>query len=96
MDLADQFSEYQFYQALFGECCMRDKKYSVYLKSHMDLHTLKKRVCDFKTSSGKSIQHLIFQSDKLDCDAHNTLAKVLKDAADQLVLQDNDLLKCSL
>lgn len=96
MDLADQFSEYQFYQALFGECCMRDKKYSVYLKSHMDLHTLKKRVCDFKTSSGKSIQHLIFQSDKLDCDAHNTLAKVLKDAADQLVLQDNDLFKCSL
>lgn len=93
MDLVDQFSKYHFYQALFGECCMKDKKYSVYLTSHMDLHTLKKRVCDFKTSSGRSIQHIISQSDKMDCNARSTRVKVLKDVADQLDLQDNDLFK---
>lgn len=96
MGLVNQFSDYQFYQALFGECCMEDKKYSLYLASHMDLHKLKKRVFDFKSSSGQSIQHLILQSKKMDCDAHNTLVKVLKDGADQRVLQENDLLECSL
>lgn len=96
MGLVYQFSDYQFYQALFGECCMQDKKLSVYLTSHMDLHTLKKKVFDFKSSLGQSIQHLILQSNKLDCDAHNTLVKVLKDGADQHVSQENDLLECSL
>lgn len=96
MGLVYQFSDYQFYQALFGECCMKDKTFSVYLTSHMDLHKLKKRVFDFKSSSGQSIQHLILHSNKLDCDAHNTLVKVLKDGADLHVLQENDLLECSL
>lgn len=96
MGLVYQFSDYQFYQALFGECCMTDKTFSVYLTSHMDLHKLKKRVFDFKSSSGQSIQHLILHSNKLDCDAHNTLVKVLKDGADLHVLQENDLLECSL
>lgn len=74
MDLVGQFSDFQLYQALFGKCCMKDKKYSVHLTSHMDFDTLKKRVFDFKTSSGESIQDLILQSDKLDCD---TFANVL-------------------
>lgn len=90
MDLVGQFSDYQLYQALFGECCMKDKKYSVHLTSHMDLDTLKKRVSEFKTSSGESIQDLILQSDKSDCDTHNIFAKVvLQDAADKHDLQDN-------
>lgn len=87
MGLVHQFPDYQFYQALFDECCMKD---------NMDLHKLKKRVFDFKSSSGQSIQHLILQSKKMDRDAHNTLVKVLKDGADQHVLQENDLLECSL
>lgn len=96
MNHVDQYKDHQFYQALLGECCKEDKRYSIHLTSHIDLDTLKKKVFDFKTSSGKSIQHLILQSDKLDCDAHNVLAKVLKDAADQHLLQDNDLLECSM
>lgn len=96
MTLVDQYKDHQFYQALLGECCKEDKSYSVHLTSEIDLDTLKKKVFDFKTPSGKSIQHLILQSDKLDCDAHNILAKVLKDAEDQNLLHDNDLLECSM
>lgn len=96
MNLVDQYKDHQFYQALLGECCKEDKRYSVHLTSHIDLDTLKNKVFDFKAPSGKSIKHLILQSDKLDYDAHNILAKVLNDAADQDLLQDNGLLECSM
>lgn len=96
MNLVDQYKDHQFYQALLGECCKEDKRYSVHLTSDIDLDSLKKKVFCFQTSSCKSIQHLVLQSDKLDCDAHTILAKVLKDAADQNLFQDNKLLECSM
>lgn len=85
-----------FYQARIGECCENDKKCFAELMNEVSenrkLDKLKQIVWDFRCSDGKSILHMTLSSDKPDDQVHRILTKLLKDADDDNLLKDNDLL----
>lgn len=91
-----QGEDLQFYLARFGECCEKEESFITHTTSQWNRNELRDLVCQFRLLGDKSILHVIVYSDKSDHDAHRFITKILKDAPQNSISVDIDLLYIAL